>query len=270
MLGKLKSYGILIILVICTIVIFLAFRAKQVTNQLNEHAARIWMFGPRTLMKSDSSLEFQPHMKFKRISTNNKVGYAYVDDNGTIMGSWRFYACAIECMGGCSNLLELTLDIHKSWNDSKNIKIRDPVYCWNTDDKSKNYYDTNVIALCGSDTAFDMLLQGPVDISRNRNLIVLMEIHDSNVFWSNCGDIDIDHLPEHLLDSPNSYGTLVYFLDGEVWLISKRTPIELLKKFFTAESARKHDKMTELLPYSKIIHSETLIGKDKPQSERSD
>lgn len=86
--------------------------------------------------------------------------------------------------------------------------------------------------------------------------ILLVEVRNSQTHWMAPGDFDIRYLPRTINDD-NGYGISgisrggfhVGFADKTVWFLSNDTRFEDLAKFFTVESAKRHDREEVLGKY---------------------
>jgi len=124
-----------------------------------------------------------------------------------------------------------------------------PDYCWKKNARNEQERRwTNVMALTGPDTGFD--LRFPDKLEGCDHLIIVVEVNNSGVHWGEPGDLDIRHLPPDFLKGIDGDGIMVLFYDGAIWFIKKDVPLELLKQFFTATGARSHNRNDELIKYA--------------------
>lgn len=88
------------------------------------------------------------------------------------------------------------------------------------------------------------------------DMILLVESRNSGINWMEPRDFDIRTMPRTInaqdgsgISGHTKYGFHVLFADGEVWRIKHTIPFEELEKFFTQESAKRHDREKVLGPY---------------------
>ena len=77
-----------------------------------------------------------------------------------------------------------------------------------------------------------------------------VEIAGFDVHWAEPGDLHVDEVPESITAGPDGRGLCVLFADGTVWFLNSEVPLENLKKFFTIEGAKQHDREELLAPYA--------------------
>lgn len=130
----------------------------------------------------------------------------------------------------------------------RNVLIRNPEFCWSGVEGTDSWYCTNVTAITGPDAAYE--IRDKAQLKDCDDLIVLIEVANSDRHWASPGDLNVDALPSDLTSGVHGDGVTVLFLDGSVEFLSNRVPLETLKNFTTATGARKHDRETELAPYA--------------------
>lgn len=174
------------------------------------------------------------------------------DKNGVPTCSWRF-ACdfAVTCRGGAN---PETVNVKLPWTDPTLAhwrKQRPKKYCFLTD------ADTNVMAVIGDGTAFppDSRLRAS-DLPND--LILIIEVQNTGIHWMAPGDLDVVQVAKALSRKNDNQGVrlgttsdgfLVGFVDGEVWMLSYRTPLDRLLTFCSIESAQRYDRDKLLLPF---------------------
>ena len=133
------------------------------------------------------------------------------------------------------------------WNKPPNISSHYACYCWTEDPDSPQYSMTNVMTIVGKNTITDALRSKtfPADvdeIDRIRDLIVCVEVNHSGVHWMQSGDLDIENVPEDFTKGMTGLGVAVMFLDGDIWFIDRKCPLENIKTFMTLTGARENDR----------------------------
>ncbi len=146
---------------------------------------------------------------------------------------------------------------HKPWNDPSNLRLQGLGF-WlfaphtrHQKTSTSGVYATYYKAIIGPGTAFDAgtppsLKQLPKD------LILILQVEHSDTHWMEPGDLRIDQLAPseettRLLLGSDGYAVL--FADGEKWVLSSKTPISDLCKFFTLAGAKQFDRDQILGPY---------------------
>jgi hypothetical protein len=150
------------------------------------------------------------------------------------------------------NSWDVVRDFSAAWNAPSNeifARMDNNLYCWKADGSR----ETTVFAVTGPDTAFDgqphKMSAAPPD------LILLMEVRDSQTHWMQPGDYNItellayrgkigDHLHGLLPDRLH-----VLFADGTVWALDPNAPIADLQPFLTITGAKSHDRDQLLTPH---------------------
>jgi hypothetical protein len=192
-----------------------------------------------------------------------------VDSAGRPLSSWRLSIGAYDGGGGDSTVegesdfegdnYRERYDFSTAWDAQTNPDATSDhwMFCW---DDPRTL--TTVFAVTGPDTAFDDLPHKrglphePGDLPPD--LIVLMEVADSNTHWAQPGDYNVtdllayrgkigDHLHGLLPDRLH-----VLFADGEVWALDPAAPIADLQPFLTITGAKSHDRDQLLAPHKFI------------------
>ena len=140
------------------------------------------------------------------------------------------------------------------WNKKPNITSHYACYCWTEDPNSPEYSMTNGMTLVGKDTITDALRSKtfPTDvkeIDKILDLIVYVEVNHSGVHWMQSGDLDIENVPEDFTKGMTGLGVAVMFLDGDIWFIDRKCPLENIKTFMTLTGARENERDALLKPY---------------------
>lgn len=170
------------------------------------------------------------------------------DKSGRPLCSWRFQILPfVQSWMGSPHM-----EFGEPWDSPANkywadMAIR--VYWWSSEEDSEEKLHTNVVAITGPGTPFE-------DDRRVRlkevpgNTILLVEIAHSGIHWIAPGDLQLDSIPESLVQGLDGDGFLVLFADQQIWFLSADVPLEVVKKFFTIENAKKHDRDQILGPYA--------------------
>ena len=168
-----------------------------------------------------------------------------VDESGRRLHSWRVELLTFLDSG------VLPGDQNLPWTDAANYYRASrsvSVYSFSSDPKSAARWDTNVVAVTGpgtplgSDKRFAL-----ADI--DQDTILAIEVKESGLHWMEPGDVDIRALPDGLTEGLDGDGVHVLFADASVWFLSKEVPLDDLKRFFTVEGAKQHDRDQVLAPY---------------------
>jgi len=164
------------------------------------------------------------------------------DKTGRPACSWRF-ACNPCVVSGAR--VEDIPDVTIPWKSDKLDHWRHKVvskYCFS------GTCETNVMAVIGKGTAFE---KGKRFLRQDlpRDLILIIEVRDTGVHWMAPVDLDVAKLGNILSgkESRISLGTrkdgfLVGFVDGEVWLLKRDIPKDVLLKFCSREAAAVNDR----------------------------
>jgi prepilin-type processing-associated H-X9-DG protein len=167
------------------------------------------------------------------------------DELGRPLSSWRFQ------LSMYAEAWMLDVSFGDRWDDPQNRWLTGyphPLYCLHPDRDPPENLHTNVVGITGPGTIFDEGREyrfGQFD----SDTIVAIEVAEFDVCWAEPGDLHIDDVNESVLAGPDGGGLHVLFADGSVWFIPSTVPLEGLKKFFTIEGARAHDREQVLAPY---------------------
>lgn len=168
------------------------------------------------------------------------------DEAGRPLSSWRFQI--MPYVEGF--MLDLVYDAR--WDDSANRVFagdRSWIFCWSAATDSSESLHTNVVAITGPGTAFDgdrAVRLGDLD----PGTVLAIEIADSGTHWMEPGDLNINQVPESIVKGVDGDGVHVLFADGAVWFLRPDTPLDGLKKFFTIEGAKRHNRERVLGPHA--------------------
>ena len=176
--------------------------------------------------------------------TNRLPASVCVDSTGKVLGSWRFQTIN---HGEWPDWPQLRQDLPWDAPVNRQVAAQSP-FCVGQDNMTKERLDTTIFAVTGPGTAFDP--QRTYRLSDlPGNLILLVDIAHSHTHWMAPGDLDVEHVPESLTKGLDGLGVCVAFADGAVVFLRHDVPLSDLKKFFTIESAKAHDKYRLLGPY---------------------
>jgi hypothetical protein len=154
-------------------------------------------------------------------------------------------------------------DPSKPWDDPANKQLMElsSFYSYHAGPPggpAQSFSETNALAITGPGTAFGDGKQPPralKDIPPSTVLVV--ETRASRIPWPAPGDFDIGTMPRSIqaadgkgISSRHAGGFHVIFADGQVWFLSDKIPFETLEKFFTTQSAAKHDREALLGPFA--------------------
>jgi hypothetical protein len=151
---------------------------------------------------------------------------------------------------------------HKAWNNPDNLRLQDRgkwLFNYTRITMSPpgrsvgkaGVYTTYYKAITGSGTAFDAA--SPQNLRQlPRSLILVVRVEQSDTHWMEPEDLNIEQLApseetKRLLLGKAGY--VVLFADGEGWVLSSKTPISDLCKFFTLAGAKEFDRDQILRPY---------------------
>jgi hypothetical protein len=167
------------------------------------------------------------------------------DEAGRPLCSWRFQITPfLEAM-------MFGFDYDAAWDDPANrILVNSPwgCYCLRRDRDGPERLNTNVVAIIGPGTPFGGDWTGGLD-DLDPDTILAIEIANFDAHWMEPGDLHIDDVPASITQGIDGQGVHVLFADGEVWYLDADVPLADLKKFFTVEGAKKHDREQVLGPY---------------------
>lgn len=168
---------------------------------------------------------------------------------GEELGSWRFYITWLINSGGEES--ESPYSRSEPWTQRECQQWQAREWCWIESTTGETRYWTNVMAVVGPDTGFDLRYRDKLQDCED--LIVLIEVKDSGVHWAEPGDLHIDDIKPEVTQGIDGDGVLVCFLDGQVWFLRHGTPVEIIKVFCTATGARQHDREQILTKYGHAI-----------------
>lgn len=154
----------------------------------------------------------------------------------------------------------------RSWDSSHHVVARSFPTCFVENgsrsslknQKAIESHQTRIFAIAGPGTAFgDGDKFPPRALSElDDDTILIVEIENSDCHWMQPGDFDVRNIPRKVDDascrcisSSHRQGVHVGFADGSVWYLRNDVPFESLEKFFTVDSAKKHDRNEWLFPY---------------------
>ena len=131
-------------------------------------------------------------------------------------------------------------------------------------------FSPDILAATGPGTAFDAIChsgsEALEDIPHDTVLLIAAELPD--VHWMQAKDLEASRYlassgdaHSELPESPTSIGRLVYFMDGEAWLLDPKTPVASLLRFITIEGADRHDRDNVL--GSHLLHRVTRDSCDE-------
>ena len=156
-----------------------------------------------------------------------------------------------------NNNTSVKYDRNKAWNDPNNLRLEGrgfslfAPHSHPQQPSAWGSFTTYYKAITGPGTAFDS--GSPPSLKDlPKGLILVVRVERSDTHWMEPGDLDITHLgpneeTKRLLLGKDGY--VVLFADGEGWVLSGKTPISDLCKFFTIEGAKKFDRDKLLGPY---------------------
>ena len=152
-------------------------------------------------------------------------------------------------------------DPKKAWNDPANRQLQECgawLFSYTQTDgdlqrrKGKaGEYATYYKAITGPGTAFDSTKVSSLK-ELPKSLILIVRVEKSDTHWMEPGDLSIAQLApneetKRLLLGKDGY--VVLFADGKGWVLSSKTPISDLCKFFTLAGAKQFDRDQILGPY---------------------
>jgi type II secretory pathway pseudopilin PulG len=164
------------------------------------------------------------------------------DEEGRPLSSWRFQLLPF------LEAIMRDVDFSLPWDHPDHEYFSSfgwPTYCLRNKRKGPERLCTNVMAVTGRESAFDDW--APTFSELPPDLILVIEVPDTDIHWMQPGDIDIDEIDESILKGPDGGGIHVLFKDGSVVFIPRDTRLETLKRFLTVEGAKQHDRKI-LLP----------------------
>lgn len=165
--------------------------------------------------------------------------------------SWRFKCSGYLCSG--SNVeyqLENYCNLALPWYAFPNNILKSEDFCWIENQhnmNNKERYWTDVMAITGFDTAYDLRYKKL--LNNCDELIVLIEVNNSGCHWAKKGDISIDEFKRYFKSRVHNGSIAIFFLDGTIWVVDDKIPIETLLKFFTSTEVKKYKRDIEIGPY---------------------
>jgi hypothetical protein len=186
-------------------------------------------------------------------------------EDGSPMHSWRFVTCR-NLLGDISQCefygQSPTSAYELAWDSPSNKRYYDGHHRNYSGsptsfiDPSRPFDRTRFVAITGVDTAFDSHLS--IDLrTLPADLVIIVETRNSHQHWMEPGgDLDVGTLHDHYgeesgdgVSGSDPEGFLVGFANGEVWLLLKTTPFEVISPFLKITSAGKRSKESVLAPY---------------------
>jgi hypothetical protein len=184
-----------------------------------------------------------------------------VTAKGDLPYSWRIEVYRQWSAWDASGANPVVYDTSKAWNDRSNLRLQGLgafLFRYAQNDPGperemgrRGCYATYYKAITGPGTAFDGA--SPTSPSNlPRNLILIVRVERSETHWMEPEDLSIEQLApseeaKRLLMGQDGYAVL--FAGGEIWVLSVRTPISDLCKFFTRAGAAQFDRDKVLGPY---------------------
>ena len=173
------------------------------------------------------------------------------DEQGRPLSSWRFFLLSF-----VEAIMQHDYDPTQPWDAPEHRGlISEPfhVYCFRTERPSPERLHTNVVAITGPGTAFDGDRECRLE-DIDSDTVLAIEIAESGTHWAAPGDLPLDQVDASILQGLDGHGVLVLFADGEVWLVPPDVPLDDLKKLFTIEGAKKHDREQVLGHSARPVH----------------
>jgi len=162
----------------------------------------------------------------------------HTDDNGQPLSSWRFRIMPFV------EAVMIDVDYEVAWDAPINREITETaghVFCRSFHHENPDSHQAAVMAVTGPGTAFDPGREHNLK-DLPQDLILVVEVADSGIHWMEPGDLRVEDVDDSLLAGPDGDGFCVLFVDGVVRFISRDTPFEDLRPFFTIDGARRHDR----------------------------
>lgn len=170
--------------------------------------------------------------------------------NNEVLNSWRF-----QMISFVTSVTSREAYRDRRWDAPDNAswaaKPMSP-YCW-TDSPF-----TNVMGIRGPDSAFRA--DGDVSLAKlPGNCIVFIEVDQERIHWMEPGDVDATDwnraANDFLRGRSGKDDFFVAFADGEIWLLSRSVPVEVLEPFLTVTGAQTADRTSSLEKYRVIFAS---------------
>jgi hypothetical protein len=171
------------------------------------------------------------------------------DENGKPLFCWRV---EIMPMMGYGSLYD-SLKKDEPWNSANNAKVLCqyfPDYKCPSDNRGKNYFSTNYIAIIGPGAVWRK--DGPVKLSDlpdgGSHTVMAIEVVNSGMHWAEPRDLTVEEAMEGIKTGkglrissyhPNIINVL--FADGTVRSIPSKMPISLWKKLLAGEMQNLED-----------------------------
>ena len=178
-----------------------------------------------------------------------------LDDDSNIQGkrmlSWR----AMTVWKNAPTPVRPHFDL--PWNSRENLILAKSCPPWLCDNGNQN---TRIVAVRGDDTAYDASIGRFItDTTDSEDAIVLVEVLSDFLVWTRPGDIWIgtNDVPTEIVNIPVSTmmsqgrDYFVAFSDGAVWLMSRDTPVDVLRPFLTISGSKEFKREVSLRLYRK-------------------
>lgn len=139
----------------------------------------------------------------------------------------------------------------QAWDDPENQWLtcsKDYDFCWSPQQEGPEAWYTSVVAITGPGTAFEAMQTRKHEVPPP-GAILAIEMADSQIIWTEPGDLDIEEVPTSIIRGIYGDGVCVLFADGRVWFLRTDVPFEDLRKFFTVQGAEQYDREGLLGPY---------------------
>ncbi len=186
-------------------------------------------------------------------------GLVVVDKSGHEMYSWRYAILdRVDAVGEGSRLPPPSF---YSWNSAVGREVTARGY--GIDFRTGQSRYANVFAFSGADTPFCASTdypfpQCPTALTPEkvpRDLIVLIQVRQSEIEWGQPGDIDLEKAIARCAGTTLATDSLfrgavwIGFADGEYWQLSAKTPVCEILKLCSIRGAQQHRRDDLLLPY---------------------
>ena len=170
------------------------------------------------------------------------------DERGRPLNSWRMHVAP------CVRSTGLSFFRDEHWNSSWNrpaAQLPLAPFVW-----SEASLNTRVFGVTGPGTAFDSCSRHKIP-DLPKNLVVLIEVRDSNCHWMAPGDwtfnertswgTELNAETWQDLSAPKT--RWVAFADGAVWLLKDEVPFDVLTQFLTVDRAKDANREESLSGY---------------------
>lgn len=230
--SRLYAFGWALALVIIAALLFVGVRAARRAAWRAKRVNNLKQIGLGLHNFHDANKSFPPAVRR--------------DEAGRPLCSWRFQLVPyLEAM-------MLGLDFGGRWDDPVNRWLSANPHCgyfWSKETEFPECLHTNIVAITGPGTAFDGDRRCRLtDI--DADTIMAIEIADSDIHWAEPGDLSIGDVPQSIVEGLDGDGVGVLFADGSVFFLRADVPLADLKKFFTIDGAKKHDREQVLGPHA--------------------